>query len=183
MLDAQCDLAALVYDKDQDPDPILRDFAAGLSGRGHRVVGLVQLGRDRDAKQLSAMLVHSGEEVQLFQNLGPQAEGCRLDVGALLQAGSRIADALDQRADLVIINRFGKQESDGKGLLFVIERALGAGMPVVIAVPRSRLVDWIAFSGGMSGKLACDRAALETWWDAVSARAPGHAAPGPRQRA
>ncbi len=28
MFDAQCDLAALVYDEHEDPDAVLRDFAA-----------------------------------------------------------------------------------------------------------------------------------------------------------
>ncbi len=42
MFDAQCDLAALVYEADQDPDAVLRDFASGLNARGFRVVGLVQ---------------------------------------------------------------------------------------------------------------------------------------------
>ncbi|HTF78684.1 MAG TPA: hypothetical protein VK620_30980 [Bradyrhizobium sp.] len=31
MFDSQCDLAALVYDRDQDPDEILRQFASELT--------------------------------------------------------------------------------------------------------------------------------------------------------
>jgi hypothetical protein len=171
MFDSQCDLAALVYDQGQDPDDILRGFAADLNSRGHRAVGLVQLGcHDRDSRQLSAMLVHSGEELHLFQDLGPSAEGCRLDVGRLLLAGAKIADAIDQGADLVIVNRFGKQESEGKGLTFLIERALSADTPVVIAVPNNRFPDWLKFSDGMSVKLPCNRAALETWWSTVCHR-------------
>ena len=42
--DAQCDLAALVYDAHQDPDGVLRDFARELNERGFRALGLVQLG-------------------------------------------------------------------------------------------------------------------------------------------
>ena len=71
MFDSQCDLAALVYERDQDPDQVLREFATDLKARGYRAVGLVQLGHHcTDTPQLSAMLVHSGEELQLFQNLG-----------------------------------------------------------------------------------------------------------------
>src|SRR5271170_764525 len=47
MFDSQCDLAALVYEHDEDPDRILRDFASDLNRRGYRAVGLVQLGHDR----------------------------------------------------------------------------------------------------------------------------------------
>src|ERR1700749_2805989 len=44
MFDSQCDLAALVYERDQDPDQILREFASDLKADGYRAVGLVQLG-------------------------------------------------------------------------------------------------------------------------------------------
>jgi hypothetical protein len=183
MFDSQCDLAALVYQPDQDPDQILRDFAADLNRRGYRAVGLVQLGHHCvDAPKLSAMLVHSGEELQLFQDLGgcaardngkAVARGCRLDVGQLLNAGVQVASAIDQGADLVIVNRFGRQEREGKGLSYLIERALSADIPVVIAVPSHRFADWIKFADGMSVKLHCDLGSLNAWWDRVAARNGG----------
>jgi hypothetical protein len=174
MFDSQCDLAALVYERHQDPDQILREFAADLNRRGYRAVGLVQLGHHcTDAPKLSAMLVHTGEELQLFQNLGTCATGCRLDVGQLLDAGSQVASAIDQGADLLIINRFGRQEREGKGLSYLVERALSADIPVVIAVPSHRFTDWIKFADGMSVKLRCDREALDAWWSAVSTRNAG----------
>jgi hypothetical protein len=174
MFDSQCDLAALVYEQDQDPDKILHDFASDLNASGYRAVGLVQLGHHcLDAPKLSAMLVHTGEELQLFQNLGACATGCRLDVGQLLDAGTQVASAIDQGADLVIVNRFGRQEREGKGLSFLVERALSADIPVVIAVPSHRFADWIRFAEGMSVKLRCDRAALDAWWQTVSAATPG----------
>src|SRR5258708_29336932 len=106
MFDSQCDLAALVYEQNQDPDEILRDFPSDLKARGYRAVGLVQTGHHGlDAPKLSAMLIHSGEELQLFQDLGACATGCRLDVGQLLDAGAQVASAIDQGADLVIVNR------------------------------------------------------------------------------
>jgi Protein of unknown function (DUF2478) len=166
MFDSQCDLAALVYEPDQDPDAILREFATDLMAGGIRAVGLVQLGHHcLDAPKLSAVLVHSGEELPLY-----------LDVGRLLDAGSRVACAIDEGADLVIVNRFGRQERDGKGLSYLVERALSADIPVVIAVPSHRFADWIRFADGMSVKLRCDRAALDAWWRAISARGTGHLA-------
>jgi Protein of unknown function (DUF2478) len=174
MFDSQCDLAALVYDQNQDPDEILRDFASDLKTRGYRAVGLVQTGHHcLDAPKLSAMLIHSGEELQLFQDLGACATGCRLDVGQLLDAGAQVASAIDQGADLVVVNRFGRQEREGKGLSYLVERALSADIHVVIAVPSHRFADWIKFADGMSVKLRCDREALDAWWQAVSARNVG----------
>ena len=174
MFDSQCDLAALVYDQTQNPDEVLRAFASDLNARGYRAVGLVQLGHHGvDDTKLSAMLVHTGEELQLFQDLGGCAAGCRLDVGRLLNAGAQIASGIDEGADLVIVNRFGRQEREGKGLSFVIERALSADIPVVIAVPTHRFAEWIKFAEGMSVKLHCDRESLGAWWSAVSARSTG----------
>src|ERR1700742_1234164 len=152
MFDSLCDLAALVYEQDQDPDEILRDFAAELNSRGTRAVGLVQLGHHCVDASLSAMLVHTGEELSLFQDLGSCSAGCRLDVGQLLGAGQQIAGAIDEGADLLIINRFGKQEREGKGLSYLVERALSADIPVVIAVPSHRFADWIKFADGRTLK-------------------------------
>ena len=76
MFDSQCDLAALVYEPDEDPDRILRDFASDLNRRGYRAVGLVQLGHDRpDTQQLSALLVHTGEKLSLFHDLAQLGQG------------------------------------------------------------------------------------------------------------
>ena len=169
MFDAECDLAALVCGPEQDPDAVLRDFAAELNGRGYRAVGMVQAGQCADSS-LSAILLHSGEKLLLAQDFDPAAQGCRLDLARLQDAGTRIADALTHGADLVIINRFGKRERDSKGLSYLVERALDADIPVVIAVGKDRFADWIKFAGGMSVKLGCDRSALDAWWHAVSAQ-------------
>src|SRR5215475_7338615 len=164
MFDAQCDLAALVYESGQDPDAVLRDFANELKARGFRVVGMVQAGQCADSS-LSAVLVHSGETLLLAQDFDPAASGCRLDLGRLQNVGARVGEALEAGADLLIVNRFGKRERDGKGLSHLIERALATGVPVVIAVSSERFAEWIKFAGGMSVKLACDRQAVEAWWD------------------
>ena len=63
------------------------------------------------------------------------------------------------------------QEAGGKGLASLIDRALNADIPVVIAVSSERFADWVQFAGGMSVKLKCDRQALDAWWHAVSSRA------------
>ena len=73
----------------------------------------------------------------------------------------------------MIVNRFGRQECEGKGLSYLVERALSADIPVVIAVPSHRFADWIRFADGMSVKLRCDRKALEAWWECGIGTQPG----------
>src|SRR3569833_3878255 len=106
MFDAQCDLAALVYDEHDDPDAVLREFATELTTRGARVVGMVQAGLCADSS-LSAVLVHNGEKILLAQDFDPAASGCRLALARLHNAGERVSEAMRQGADLVVINRFG----------------------------------------------------------------------------
>jgi hypothetical protein len=171
MFHAQCDLAALAYEDHQDPDAVLRDFADDLKAQGIRAVGMVQAGQCADSS-LSAVLLPSGEKLLLAQDFDPAASGCRLDLARLQNAGMRVADELQAGADLLIVNRFGKRERDGKGLAFLIERALDAEIPVVIAVSAKSFPDWIKFAAGMSVKLVCDRAALDAWWHKVSTHAP-----------
>jgi hypothetical protein len=171
MFDAECDLAALVYGPDQDPDAVLREFAGELNALGLRAVGMVQAGQCADSS-LSAVLVHSGETLLLAQDFDPGAKGCRLDIDRLHGAAARVADAMDDGADLLIVNRFGKRERDGKGLAYLIERAIVADIPVVIAVSSQSFAEWIKFAGGMTVKLPCERTALDAWWHNVSARRP-----------
>ncbi len=168
-------MAALVFSDDQQPDPVLGDFASRLMSEGHRVLGLVQRGHCEGpaTRELFATLLHNGDDVPLFQDLGSCAMGCKLDVNQLLRAGASISDALaNGGADILIINRFGKLEKEGKGLLFLIEQALSANVPVLIAVPESHLDDWTEFSGGLGDQFACDAVAVTQWWDSFAATAP-----------
>jgi hypothetical protein len=169
MFHTQRHLAALVYGVNQDPDAVLRGFADEVKKQGFRPAGLVQAGQCADSS-LSAVLVHSGEKLLLAQDFDPAATGCRLDLGRLQDAGARVAAALETGAGLLIINRFGKRERDGKGLGFLIERALGANIPVVIAVSQERFAEWIKYAGGTSVRLPCEQPALEVWWHKVSLR-------------
>ena len=176
MFDAQCDLAALVYDDHDDPDAVLREFAVDLNARGLRAVGMVQAGQCADSS-LSAVLLHNGERLGLALNFDANASGCRLDLPRLQEAGARIAGALEGGADVLIINRFGKRERDGHGLSYLIARALGAAIPVVIAVSRQSFAHWIKYAAGMSVKLPCDRRALDGWWSNVALRNTARLAP------
>jgi molybdate transport system regulatory protein len=110
------------------------------------------------------------------------SEGSRPAPARLRNAAARVAEALEAGADLLIINRLGKRERDGKGLSYLIQRALGSDIPVVIAVSQHRFDDWMKFVGGMTAKLPCDRDALDAWWQKLSAsKRPGSPLPNPVQ--
>jgi Protein of unknown function (DUF2478) len=145
--DAQCDLAAIVYGADDDPDRVIASFAADLRRSGCRPVGVVQRGRScrSEEPRLGVTLLPDGEVVGLALDEQPHS-GCRLDPDRLAGLSMRLAAAIDDGADLVIINRFGRSEAEGKGLIDLIPLALDADIPVLIAVPEQRFADWIRLS-------------------------------------
>jgi Protein of unknown function (DUF2478) len=174
--DAQCDLAAVVYGPDDDPDRLFIDFAVDLSRSGRRPVGLIQVGRTCRSEDpgLGAVVLPGGDVVSLVKELPPCPAGCRLDAGRLAGIAERLAGALAAGSDLVIINRFGRSEAAGGGLADLITRAIRSDIPVLIAVPEHRFAALIKFADGMNVRLACRREALDRWWLSVA----GHPARG-----
>jgi hypothetical protein len=172
--DAQCDLAAVVYGPDDDPDRLFIDFADDLSRSGRRTVGLIQVGRTCRSQDpgFGAVVLPGGDVVSLAEDPPPCTAGCRLDAGRLADIATRLTDALAVGSDLVIINRFGRMEAAGGGLAGLITRAVHTGIPVLIAVPEHRFAALIKFAAGMNVRLACRREALDRWWQSVAGQPP-----------
>jgi Protein of unknown function (DUF2478) len=172
--DAQCDLAALVYSKPDEPDRLLREFVQELTLRGCRVVGLVQT-RLGDGGAAVTVLP-TGETIPLSQRHGTLSNSSRLEPCDLAEAAARIHALIQPGADLVIINRFGKLEAEGTGLVDEIAGALSLDIPVVVAVPEFRFSEWLSFCRGMGVKLPCRKGSLQCWWDAmiVGGQPPEH---------
>jgi Protein of unknown function (DUF2478) len=181
--DAQCDFASVVYGRDDDPDRLFIDFTSDLYRSGVRPVGVIQSGRScrTEKPKLRVVMLPGGETVGLVADTqNCEAGGCRLDDQRLSELAERLTAAIDDGPDLVVINRFGRAEAEGKGLVKPIAQALKADIPVLIAVPERRFFDWIRFSDGMNVRLPCRREALDRWWRSVAGmsmrRRPGSAA-------
>jgi hypothetical protein len=108
--------------------------------------------------------VADGTLMQISQDLGPNARGCRLDPGALAEATRRLETIVEGGADLLILNRFGRSESEGTGLRPIIEGAILAGIPVLIAVRDEYIPAWDAFHEGMAVWLPADTNAVLDWY-------------------
>jgi len=159
-------LAVLVYDDSIAADAILAESAAALARAGVRLAGVVQSnieqpGRRKCAMQLTDLT--TGEAIAISQDLGEMAEGCRLDPAALALASLGVERALAAGADLVIFNKFGKQEAQGQGLRSVIAEALASDIPVVLGVSRLNLDACLAFAGGPVARLEADPDAIAAW--------------------
>ncbi|MCC6948365.1 MAG: DUF2478 domain-containing protein [Bradyrhizobiaceae bacterium] len=96
----------------------------------------------------------SGARVIISQDLGAEAQACRLDTGSLAEMGRRLEDAIDESIDLVILNKFGKAEAEGGGFRSVIARAMEIGVPLLTAVAQPHREPWQNFHGGFAVELA-----------------------------
>ncbi|WP_417268878.1 DUF2478 domain-containing protein [Celeribacter sp.] len=150
-----------------ETDAILRAVAASLRDQGLRVAGAVQVNTDRAGSSMCDMDLHilsSGTLVRISQSLGPHARGCRLDPDGLERAVAAVeADMATCSPALLIINKFGKQEVEGRGFRDVIGMALAEGVPVIVGVSPDKRAAFDAFCDGLATPVAADVASILDW--------------------
>ncbi|MGY4567944.1 MULTISPECIES: DUF2478 domain-containing protein [Bradyrhizobium] len=166
------DVAAILYQPEDDADKLLADFVQDLARHHVRVGGLVQR-HFRNASGTHVILavdVATGREISISQLLGSGAASCKLDPNGLAEAAVVVSQALRNKIDLLVISKFAKQEAAGRGLRAEFVDAITRGVPLLTAVPRKCLADWRAFTGDVGTLLHCDRQAVEKWWCDVATR-------------
>ena len=155
-------------------DLILEGLAATLSKRGLRCCGTVQINTessDEGPCDMDVRVVPDGPVLRISQSLGPSARGCRLDPAALEVAVGLVEARLAVGADLLIINKFGKHEADGRGFRAVIAQAVDMAVPVLVGVNALNREAFEDFAEGLALRLPPERSALTDWvWDMVRAR-------------
>ena len=175
-------LAALVYEDSDAANQLIADFARDLGRLGHRIAGVIQIADFAQACDCRDTLledVETGERVSILQDLGPHSQSCRVDAAAIAHAAHLISGALRRAPELLFINRFGKLEIAGTGLLAEIGAAAAAGVPTVVCVPARFLDQWRAFAMGLDEELCCTDEALRQWWSGVQRqRVPQTISPG-----
>lgn len=166
-------LAAILYGPGDDADALLSDFAQGLLQRGVRVGGIVQRNtRDEVGKKSGMDIIDlaNGDAISICQDLGSGSMTCKLDAAGLAQAGMAVHRAIAADADLIVINKFSKQEASGSGLRGELAEAITSGIPVLTAVPQKCIEDWRTFTGDLGTLLPPSRPAMDAWWLDLSTR-------------
>jgi molybdate transport system ATP-binding protein len=169
-------LAAVLYRPDDDVDALLADFAAALLRDGERGGGVVQRNLKDDAGRPNGMEVvdlSTGRQISICQPLGAGATACKLDPAGLAEASLAVSRAVAEKATLIIVNKFSKQEAGGHGLRSELAEAIIAGGPVLTAVPEKCFNAWRDFTGDHGTTLLCARHIVEEWWREVSLRRAG----------
>lgn len=157
-----------------DTDSLLFGLADALMSKGQHLCGIVQInsecGDDRPC-DMDVKVLPDGPTIRISQSLGANARGCRLDPSALEASVAHVSANLHESCDLLIVNKFGKHEADGRGFRPVIAEALGMGVPVLVGLNRLNEEAFLAFSDGLAENVPSRIDALMAWVDgAVSSR-------------
>lgn len=167
-------IAAILYRPEDDVDALLANFAQDLVLRGERVGGIVQRNVKTDEGRKVGMFgidLLTGCDISLCQSLGAGSTACKLDASGLAEASLAVGRAIEQGVDLIVINKFSKQEAAGRGFRNEIAATILSGIPLLIAVPETCFDAWIVFTGDIGTTLLCDSRVVSAWWDETSFRA------------
>lgn len=148
-----------------DTDQLLFSLAQELSSLGYRTCGTVQINTDRGAHpcDMDVQVLPDGPVLRISQSLGREAKGCRLDPSALETAVGLVAARLEQGADVLIINKFGKHEAEGRGFRAVIAEALSADVPVIVGLNTLNAEAFHIFAGDGAVDVTPNQTALLNW--------------------
>jgi len=149
-----------------DTDLVLGTLASGLAARGLRCCGTAQINTEQADTRFCDMdvkVLPDGPVLRISQDLGPSARGCRLNPEALETAVGLVSASLARGADVLIINKFGKHEAEGRGFRPVIAEALSLGIPVIVGLNLLNLAAFEEFAGGMAVRLPPETDALSDW--------------------
>jgi nucleoside-triphosphatase THEP1 len=166
-------VAAIAYRSEDDIDTILADFGEDLVRRGVAVGGIVQRNSKDDSGKLCAMAVidlMTGHRISISQALGSGSGACKLDSAGLAEASRAVQHAVEAEVDLIVVNKFSKQEAGGRGMRIEIAEAIQSGKPELTAVPASCMEAWREFTGDRGTTLFCAREVIEDWWREISTR-------------
>lgn len=159
-------LAAIRF-ADEDIDSFVAGLIAELRPQGWRLSGVVQSRGRADPEchcaDMDLTSIATGEVFRISQPLGNGSHGCRLHPGALAQCAAALDRELDASPDLLLLNRFGRGESEGRGFRDLIARALDLGIPVLTAVQPTYAEAWAAFGGELACDMPMDVQAVFAW--------------------
>jgi uncharacterized protein DUF2478 len=162
MKDTQPDpkLVGVYFKRGVAVDDILSEVATRLKTRDVAVSGLVQVpgdpAGDCDCRQMRLRDLATGVAHAITENRGSLAVGCHLDRHALAGLAHGLEASLGPDTGVLILNRFGQAESEGRGFRGAIEAAMALGIPVIIAYRDEFEQEWVKFEGGLATNLPAD---------------------------
>ncbi len=149
-----------------ETNQLLAELALRATARGLRVVGVVQTNTPTTRTghcDMDVTVLPAGPVLRISQDLGPLSKGCRLDPDALETAVALSEAALLAGADVLIVNKFGKHEAEGRGFRGLIAEALARDIAVIVGLNGLNRAAFERFGGGLAREITPEAAALEHW--------------------
>ncbi len=165
-------LGYVITDAQGAGDRLLADVGATLTAEGWLLAGVVQVNTERAGIthcDMDLQVLGRDDVVRISQALGAAASGCRLDPDGLETAVGLVESTLTPLPRLLILNKFGNAEIEGRGFRALIGTALGQGVPVLLGVKRANLPGFGDFAGGLATRLPADPGAVLDWCHAQAA--------------
>jgi len=160
-------LASVTLEGRGATDRLLARVVARLDAEGIRAAGVLRAPRPDGAKaqcESALRLLPDGPVIRITQDLGPGSAACRMDAGALQEAaGLAEARLAADDGDLLVLNKFGLSEAEGRGFRALISEALGRGMPVLLGLPEVHRAAFERFADGMATALWPEEEAVLAW--------------------
>jgi hypothetical protein len=152
-------------------DDLLAEVVRSFEDDGLRLAGTVRV-KPADPSghpcDMDLRVLPDGPGFRISQPLGPMAKGCRLD-GGVMEAIAAEVETRMAGAELLIVNKFGKLEAQGRGLCPAITMAMEIGIPTLVGVNEMNLPDFHAFSDGAAELLRPDLRAIRAGYDKAQA--------------
>lgn len=168
-------LAGIRFERAFAIDALIGGVVRDLQKRGARVAGVVQSkgptpgcsGPDVGLEAIGGLW-----NMPIMEYRGTQSQGCRLDYRAMSEATVWLENAMEQPFDILVLNRFGRAESEGGGFRKILARCAELERPALVPVRADYIDAWCEFHGGMGDVLPPDHAAIIDWYSRVARQTP-----------
>ena len=163
-------IAAVNINGCTDVDQIISEIVDELKHREFQIAGYLQRGIINSPGSRTDFYLESvagGDKATISQSLGSGSTGCRLDSAALAEFSKKLSSEIEDHIDMIVLNRFGKGESEGQGFRIAIEKAVAMDIPVLTAVRDEYIESWREFCGEFGVEVSPTKEAISEWCDNV----------------
>lgn len=159
------DIRYVCSEEELQTDSVLSAVAARAASLGITLAGTIQpVDPDvvRGHCDIVLGLLPDGERRGISIDLPPDVPGCRLDPEAL-EAAVAVVETRLPAAQALIVNKFGKQEAAGRGLVQAIGQACARDLPVLVGVAPQWRDAFLAFVENKAEPIAADEETVLAW--------------------
>ena len=166
----QLPFAAALYQPKKTDKSALGRFAEELRGQNVDLAGLLQeahIKPGESMRTIESVDLRSGHRIAIKNPMKSEGE-CGLDTANLVETTAVLREILQNPPQLVLLEKFGGQEQEGKGLMDEIMQIISAKIPLIISVPEPSLPIWRELTQNMGAEIGFTVPEMTDWWKKTS---------------